>query len=448
MQHADAAAPAVRSETTLAEAARRATDAVFLATVFSVTFTKLRWESAGGLVLPDALTALLVVALVLERLLHRERCIPRIAFRTVLMGGLLVAVYSTGFLAATDIAGGPQQVVKGLTRLALHFALLAGGVTYLAWRPRNYLMRAAACLTAGVSASALYALAQFVLHESGRNLDAFVVSPLTGQPARTLIFGLNKSPDVPRLTGMTSDPDHLAIMLIVPILLVLPLYLQLRSGDRRVVPRALLLSTLLLVVAGTFSRSGLLGMVTGAVVVAVPYRQRLWSLRFLGPPAAVIVVLLALAATNPVRSVRVLTSRVRVDRVSMSHVHQYEFLTPSLRTSAAFGIGLENFGRRYAPITGRENFGPHSFYLQSLAETGIVGTFAFSLFLTYIVVMLRAGARAARDPTEKALVVGLAAVLVGTMAANAFYLTMTFYYFYAVLILVFAVHRPDPAVTP
>jgi O-antigen ligase len=119
-----------------------------------------------------------------------------------------------------------------------------------------------------------------------------------------------------------------------------------------------------------------------------------------------------------------------------------------LRTSAAFGIGLENFGRRYAPITGRENFGPHSFYLQSLAETGIVGTFAFSLFLTYIVVMLRAGARAARDPTEKALVVGLAAVLVGTMAANAFYLTMTFYYFYAVLILVFAVHRPDPAVTP
>ena len=33
---------------------------------------------------------------------------------------------------------------------------------------------------------------------------------------------------------------------------------------------------------------------------------------------------------------------------------------------------------------------------------------------------------------------GLAAALVGTMAANAFYLTMTFYYFYAFLIVVVA----------
>ena len=71
----------------------------------------------------------------------------------------------------------------------------------------------------------------------------------------------------------------------------------------------------------------------------------------------------------------------------------------------------------------------------------------FALFLRYLFVRLRAARRlgralaAARDPLAarlRPLAWGLTATLAGTMAANAFYLTMQFYYFYFVAILVLA----------
>ena len=58
-------------------------------------------------------------------------------------------------------------------------------------------------------------------------------------------------------------------------------------------------------------------------------------------------------------------------------------------------------------------------------ETGIVGTALFGVFLWWVFRRLRL-ARA----FEPRLAWGLTAALVGTMAANLFYLTMQFYYFY------------------
>src|SRR5436190_12160522 len=128
-----AAAPPVRAAAkTDAVAATRATDVLFLGTLFTVTFTKLQWDSAGGMVLADLFTALFLAALAVELVLRREARIPRVAVVILAIGGCLLAVYATGFLPATQIEGGPQQVAKGLARLGLHFALLAGGVTYLA----------------------------------------------------------------------------------------------------------------------------------------------------------------------------------------------------------------------------------------------------------------------------------------------------------------------------
>ena len=421
-----------------AAAATRATNFLFAATLFTVSFTKLQWEPAGGMVLADLLTGVFLASLAMEYLLHAEKRVPRTAVEILVIGGCLLAVYSTGFLSAAHVEAGTHQVLKGLTRLGLHFALLAGGITYLAWRPREYMWRAVGWLCAGITASALYAATQLIVHEAGGNLDAMVTSPLTGRPARTLIYGLNQSPDVPRVTGLTKDPDHLAIMLIAPILLLLPLYLQLCRCDRRRLPVTLLIAALLLVGLATLSRSGLLGLAAGAAVIATRSRRPLWWRRALVPVAAVALVLLVIAAVDPGRADRIVASRLRPDRTAMTHVHQYDFIPRALKTNAAFGVGLENFGRRYASITGKKDFGPHSFYVQSLTETGVVGTVAFGLFLAFIVLRLRAAARAATNPMDKALVVGLAAVLVGTMAANIFYLTMTFYYFYAFLILVLA----------
>src|SRR5205085_10876213 len=98
--------------------------------------------------------------------------------------------------------------------------------------------------------------------------------------------------------------------------------------------------------------------------------------------------------------------------------------------------------------TGRPNGGPPSFYVALIVETGLVGTLVSALFLRYLFVRLRAARRlgralaAARDPAAariRPLAWGLTATLAGTMAANAFYLTMTFFYFYAFVLLVLAV---------
>src|SRR2546423_14995947 len=109
-----------------------------------------------------------------------------------------------------------------------------------------------------------------------------------------------------------------------------------------------------------------------------------------------------------------------------------------------FGLGLNNFSVYYDFVTGQTNRGPHSFYVALIVETGLVGTLVFALFLRYLFVRLRAARRlgralaAARDPLAARLrppAWGLTATLAGTMAANAFYLTMQFYYFYFVAIL-------------
>ena len=109
-----------------------------------------------------------------------------------------------------------------------------------------------------------------------------------------------------------------------------------------------------------------------------------------------------------------------------------------------FGLGLNNFSVYYEFVTGRDNFGPHSFYVALFVETGIVGALLFLGFLGYLFQRLSVGrslgrALAAAGDTVAARVRplewGLTAALVGTMASNLFYLTMSFYYFFVFAML-------------
>ena len=112
-----------------------------------------------------------------------------------------------------------------------------------------------------------------------------------------------------------------------------------------------------------------------------------------------------------------------------------------------FGLGLNTFSVYYEFQTGKTNFGPHSFYVASFVETGLVGTLVFAAFLVYL--FRRAGADAAHrsrarrmgDPLAARvwpLGWGLTAAIVATMASNVFYLTMSFYYFYVIALLAIA----------
>ena len=131
---------------------------------------------------------------------------------------------------------------------------------------------------------------------------------------------------------------------------------------------------------------------------------------------------------------QVLRSRVDTSaRGTSTHFDVYGFIPDVLTSNPFFGLGLNNFSVYYEFVTGRTNFGPHSFYVATLVETGLVGTAPFVAFRAHVPApgRLRAIGRALASPRIRPLAWGMTAALVGTIAANAFYLTMSFYYFFA-----------------
>ena len=112
--------------------------------------------------------------------------------------------------------------------------------------------------------------------------------------------------------------------------------------------------------------------------------------------------------------------RTRVDtsaRGTSTHFDVYGFIPDVLSSNPFFGLGLNNFSVYYEFVTGRTNFGPHSFYVATLVETGIVGTALFVAFLWHVfrrLGRLRAiGARRSASPRIRPLAWGMTAALVG-----------------------------------
>jgi O-antigen ligase len=199
----------------------------------------------------------------------------------------------------------------------------------------------------------------------------------------------------------------------------------------------------------TLSRSGLLGLGVGLLVLALPYRRRLLSRQLLVPLGAslALVGIVVLSRLNFFETV--IRSRLQTGgRSTSAHFGVYDFVPQVLSSHPLFGLGFNNFSVYYQLVTGKTNWGPHSFYVALLVETGLVGTAVFAVFLWYLFRRLHAaraiGRRlsAAGDAAAarvRPLAWGLTAALAGTAAANFFYLTMTFYYFYVLAALVLAV---------
>jgi O-antigen ligase len=213
-------------------------------------------------------------------------------------------------------------------------------------------------------------------------------------------------------------------------------------------PLAVLIAALLAVELATLSRSGMLGLIAGLLVLLVPYRRLIFSRLMLAPLSLVALVVAFEVYRRPHFFHTVIASRLqRGGRSTTIHFQIYDFVPQVLHMHPLFGLGFNNFSVYYQFVTGKTNWGPHSFYVALMVETGLVGTALFALFLLYLFRRLqvaRAIGRAlaaARDPLAarvRPLAWGLTAALVGTMAANAFYLTMTFFYFYAFVLLVLA----------
>src|SRR5207247_2566232 len=140
---------------------------------------------------------------------------------------------------------------------------------------------------------------------------------------------------------------------------------------------------------------------------------------------AVAAVLTIVVLTRLSYFEQVLRSRIQTGGSSSSaHFDVYGFVPDVLHQHPLFGLGLNNFSVYYEFVTGKTNWGPHSFYVALLVETGLVGTLVFGLFLRYLFVRLRAARRLGRalatasDPLAarlRPLAWGLTATLAGTM---------------------------------
>jgi O-antigen ligase len=426
----------------------RLVELLFLATVFTITFEKIHWETGVTVNLADILATLFVAGYVATRVADGDGWLPRTAFVVAAFAGAFLLVYLIGYFNL-ESEQALEQFAKGLVKFGVHFGFLVAGIAYLARRSQRFYWTTLGAFVGGMAVNSAYGLVQLAAAELGHDLDQTLLSPLTGGASSINIYGAVEGADVYRPNALTGDPNHLAIMLVVPVLALTPLYLRLERGHRLKLPLAALLSFLLVVELATLSRSGLVGLAAGLVVLAFPYRHLLVSRALLVPLGAVGLLIAYVVSRRLDFFETVLRQRLQTGSGSTSaHFEVYDFIPDVLASNPLLGLGLNNFSVYYEFVTGRTDWGPHSFYVALLVETGLIGTALFAAFLVFLFRRLGVARRlgralaAARDPLAarvRPLAWGLTAALVGTMAANAFYLTMQFYYFYVFAQLALAV---------
>ena len=415
-------------------------EGLFLVTILTVTFHKLQWDLAGSLTLSDILTSVFLVLFAWDRFERNDVRLTRTAAVALAFMCAFALLYLAGFYTL-DTAEALAQWAKGMVKFVLHFGFLVTGVALLARRGIRFYWLALAAFLGGIGLDAVYGVIQLVLAEGGVNLDQVLIQPITSRQTGINVFGaVGGTQQVFRPNALTGDPNHLGIELVIPLLVLTPLYLRLEPGHRLKTPLAVSLAFLLVVELATLSRSALLGLAFGALILALPYRRHLRRPAFLVPLAAVALVVAAVVIVRLDFFLTVLRARTNTSRGAASpHFAVYSFIPDILSTHPFLGLGLNNFAVYYEFVTGRPDFGPHSFYVATIVETGLVGAALLAVFVIWIFRRLGAARRigrelsAAGDPLAariRPLAWGMTAALVATLVANVFYLTMTFYYFY------------------
>jgi O-Antigen ligase len=429
----------------------RLVDMLLLLAVFTITLVRVRWTIAGNyLYLSDLTVGFFTAAFLFDRIARWDWRIPRVSAVLALFLAAFALVYLAGFFNL-ETSVDRNQFVKGLAKFALHFVFVIAAVAHLARRTEGFYWRTLTAFLLGIAANAAYGLLEVaVAFTSGRFLDPILLNPLTGETGKEGVapFGVINGVDVYRANGLMLDTNHLGVVLIIPLLVLLPIYLRLESDHPLRVPLVLLLSLLTVAELATLSRSGALGLIVGLLVLALPYRRLLLTRRLLVPLGAVGAVLFLFALRYSDFSTTLLRARTSLGgRGTQTHFDLYELVPSAFDAHPLLGRGLNTFSVYFEFLTGRTNWGPHSYYIALLVETGIVGTVLFLAFLVYVFRRLRAfrrlGVRMAAVGESAAarvrpLAWGFTAALAGTLAANAFYLTMQMFYFFVFVMLAVA----------
>ncbi len=412
-------------------------DLLFLCTLGVLTWEKIRWETPAVTLTATNLFALaFVIAFLVDRLRRGDGRFPAADMTLLVFMGLFAAVYLAGYYDLQN-HDALSFWLKGLGSWMVHFAFLICGVAHLARRGRQLFVDGWRWFTAGLLLNCIYGVLQLMLQVgAGINLDKLVVGPLTagqGGVGGINVYGqVSGTQSIYRVNALTGDPNHLGVMLCVPLLVLGPLFLR-DPGNRRRLGWVLLF--MLIVQVLTLSRSGALGDVVGILVLFPIWSHRLPRLRTALYVLVPLVAAFAFLYTSSHFIRKVIETRISTGGSgTQTHFQFYQLVPPALDPHPLFGMGFNTFAVFYENITGRTDFGPHSIWIATLVETGIAGFTVYLAYFAYLV-LCAAAVRKATDPDIAALGWGMTAALIGTAAANFFYLTMSFDYFFALAVL-------------
>src|SRR5436853_6000660 len=150
------------------------TGALFLATLFCVTWEKVQWNAAGAVGIADILTVLFLVAFAFEW--GRPR-FPRTTVIVLLIFAALLVVYLIGYFNI-ETKQSLDQWGKGMVKFVLHFLFLAAAVAYLTRRPVTFYWRALTAFTLGLVANSAYGVLQLGAPRGGVKLAHLPLAPL------------------------------------------------------------------------------------------------------------------------------------------------------------------------------------------------------------------------------------------------------------------------------
>jgi hypothetical protein len=425
---------------------RRALDLLLFATLVVITWDKIRWETnVVDLTLSNLLATAYILVAVGIRIADRDARMPPAAI--TLAGFMLAfaAIYLCGYFNLTDAAA-LNLWLKGITVWAVHFAFLVLAVAQVVRGGAPLLLRAWKWFVLGIAVNAAYGVVQLVAQAlAGVNLDEVVVGRITsgrGGIGGINVFGSVGDASIYRINALTGDPNHLGVILCVPLLTLLALLLRAPRARPRI---AALLVFFFAVQVLTLSRSAAVGDVAGLLVLSPYLARHAPPLRWMvGTVAGLAGAFLALyTLSDYVR--RVVEVRLQTSGGgSQVHLYFYELAPRALDPNPLLGMGFNTFAVFYEFVTGRPDFGPHSIWIAVLVETGAIG---FALYVAYVAYLVAAAARGrdADDRDVARLAAGLVAAIVATAVANLFYLTMQFDYFFAVALIAVACAALAPA---
>src|SRR5581483_5501512 len=76
-----------------------------------------------------------------------------------------------------------------------------------------------------------------------------------------------------------------------------------------------------------------------------------------------------------------------------AHFAVYSFIGSVLHMHPLLGLGLNNFAVYYEFVTGKANFGAHSYWVEVIVDSGLIGLVLWIVFLRYVFVRLLAARR-------------------------------------------------------